>query len=106
MRVLLDECAPRRLRQELPDFEVRTVVEMGWSGIKNGALLQKAAADFDVFLTVDQNLQYQQNLSALPIPVIILVAHSNDINMLRPLMSKVREILPRVQAGKIYEIDA
>jgi hypothetical protein len=79
---------------------------MGWGGVKNGVLLQRAAADFDVFLTVDQNVRYQQNLSALPIPVIVLVALSNDIDVLRPLMPRVREILLKVQASQLYEIGA
>ena len=105
MRVLLDECAPRKLRQELPGYEVRTVAEMGWGGIKNGELLQQAVADFDVFVTVDQNIQYQQNLSALPIVVVVLVARSNDVNVLRPLMPKVLDLLPRVETGNLYEID-
>ena len=104
MRVLLDECAPRRLQRELPGHDVRTDAEMGWGGVKNGALLQRAAAEFDVFLTVDQNVRYQQNLSALPIPVIVLIAASNDIDVLRLLMPKVRELLPNIQAGRLYEV--
>jgi predicted nuclease of predicted toxin-antitoxin system len=104
MRVLVDECLPRRLKQELPEHEVRTVTEMGWNGMKNGILLQNAARNFDVFLTADQNLQYQQNLEALPIPVVVLVASSNDINIIQPLMSKVREALPNIQAGQLYKV--
>jgi hypothetical protein len=71
---------------------------------QNGALLQRAAAEFDVFLTVDQNVRYQQNLSALPIPVIVLIAASNDIDVLRLLMPKVRELLSNIQAGRLYEV--
>jgi hypothetical protein len=67
MRVLLDECVPRKLRRELPGHEVLTVTERGWSGIKNGELLALAQAEFDVFLTIDQNLKYQQNLKAFNI---------------------------------------
>lgn len=104
MRVLLDECLPRSLRRELPGHEVRTVVEVGWGGTKNGALLQRAAAEFDVFLTVDSNLEYQQNIDALPIPVIVLVAYSNDVNRLRPLVARVRELLPTVHAGNRYRV--
>ena len=62
MRLLLDESVPARLRQALPNHEVKTVVEMGWGGIKNGNLLALAAASFDAFITVDKNLPYQQNL--------------------------------------------
>lgn len=65
MRLLLDESVPRRLRRALPHHEVKIVVEMGWSGIKNGNLLALAAASFDAFITVDKNLPYQQNLSEL-----------------------------------------
>lgn len=104
MRVLLDECIPRRLRQELSGYEVRTVAEQGWGGIKNGELLRRAADNFDVFLTVDQNLEYQQNLSPLSISVIVLTAPSNDIDALRPLMQGVRQILPQVLSGKFYRI--
>ena len=62
MKVLLNECVPRKLRRELADHEVLTVTQHGWSGIENGELLALAQEEFDVFLTVDQNLTYQQNL--------------------------------------------
>ena len=58
MRLLLDESVPGRLRGALPNHQVRTVVEMGWSGVKNGKLLALAANDFDAFITVDKNLAY------------------------------------------------
>jgi len=70
MRLLLDESVPSRFRLSLPNHEVRTVVEMGWSGIKNGELLALAANEFDAFITVDKNLPYQQNLTTLPVAVI------------------------------------
>ncbi|MBI5921941.1 MAG: DUF5615 family PIN-like protein [Betaproteobacteria bacterium] len=66
MRLLLDESVPSRFRRSLPNHEVRTVVEMGWSGIKNGELLALAANEFDAFITVDKNLPYQQNWAPLP----------------------------------------
>lgn len=66
MRILLDESLPRRLSQTLAEHAVSTVVEAGWSGIQNGKLLALAAEQFDVFITADQNLQYQQNLATLP----------------------------------------
>lgn len=111
--MLLDECVPKRLRRELPEHEVRTVVEQGWGGIRNGALLRRAVAEFDVFLTVDQNLRFQQNLAALPLPVVLLVAPRNDIDVLRLLMPQVRELLPKVQEllpkvqpGTLYQVGA
>ena len=64
MRLLLDESVPSRLRRFLPNHDVKTVVEMGWSGIKNGRLLTLVAAEFDAFLTVDKNLPHQQHLAS------------------------------------------
>jgi len=86
MRLLLDESVPRKLRFALAKHDVRTVVEMGWSGRKNGELLSLAAAEFDVFVTVDKNLPYQQNESALPIAVVVLDALSNELSSLLPLV--------------------
>jgi len=60
MRVLLDECLPRRLKRELAGHDVRTVAEMGWAGNSNGALLNLAQEKFDIFVTVDKNLTAQQ----------------------------------------------
>jgi hypothetical protein len=74
MRILLDESLPIELRSEIPGHIVRYVRELGWSGLKNGELLARAAPLFDVFLTADQNLEYQQNLDTLPIAVVVLVA--------------------------------
>ena len=102
MRILLDECIPRRLKNSLLGHDVKTVVEMGWSGIKNGALISKAKSLFDVFLTVDQNMQYQQNLTKSDIGVIILSAKSNDIADLEPLMPKVIALLSSVEKGRNY----
>jgi len=80
MRVLLDECMPRRLKHELARHVVRTVQEMGWAGVRDGTLLQLASAPFDVVLTVDQGIQYQQNVSNLMIGVVVLAGASNDID--------------------------
>ena len=73
MKVLLDECVPRKLRREIANHEVRTVTESGWSGLKNGELLALAEVEFDVFLTVDQNLIFQQNLQRFNIGIILMV---------------------------------
>ncbi|MCC7486359.1 MAG: DUF5615 family PIN-like protein [Burkholderiales bacterium] len=104
MRVLLDECFPRALRRELPDHEVRTVKEAGWAGVKNGELLRLAAGRFDVLLTVDRNLEYQQNFSGVTLAVIVIVAPSNDVDVLRPLMSAVREALPNALPGSVKHV--
>lgn len=106
MRLLLDESVPRRLRQSLPNHRVRTVVEMGWSGIKNGELLRLAAADFDAFITVDKNLQYQQNLSTLPIAVVVLYAQSSELHALMPLIPDLEAILTSLQPCHLVQVGA
>lgn len=80
------------------------MVELGWGGTKNGALLRRAAREFDVLLTVDTNLEYQQNPATLPIVIVVLASFSNDIAVLRPLMPTVRALLPTVQPGQIYRV--
>lgn len=82
-------CGRRRCRfkRELRGHEARTVQDLGWAGIKSGALLRLANGQFDVLLTVDQGIEYQQNLSDLSISVVIMMAPSNDVDDLRPLLS-------------------
>jgi predicted nuclease of predicted toxin-antitoxin system len=104
MRVLLDECVPRKLKRELPGHEALTVTEHGWSGIKNGKLLVLAEAEFDVFLTVDQNLKYQQNLTAIRIGIILLVARNNRLKTLLPLVPEIRDALDKIKAGEFIRV--
>lgn len=104
MRVLLDECVPRKLARELPDHEVSTVQQAGLTGTANGALLRRAAESFDVFLTVDANLEHQQNPAALALPVVVMIAPSNAIDVLRLLMPQVRELLPKIRRGHVYRV--
>lgn len=105
MRVLLDECLPRRLRRGLPGHEVRTVQELGWSGTKNGALLRRAATDgFEVFVTVDRNLEHQQHVPGLDLAVVALRARSNDVADLEPLMPAVLGLLPTLAPGRVVHV--
>ncbi len=104
MRVLLDECVPRALRAELPGHEVKTVAESGWAGVKNGGLLQLAGEVFDVLLTVDRNLEYQQNFSGLALAVVVIHAASNDVEVLRPLMPAVLEAIPKAKPGVVTHV--
>lgn len=100
MKLLLDECIDRKLAREFPDYEVKTVPQMGWAGVKNGQLLGLAEAEFDVFITVDRNLSFQQNLPQFDIVVIVLQAPSNRLADLKPLAPKVSEILTTATKGK------
>ncbi|MPZ14591.1 MAG: hypothetical protein GEU73_09245 [Chloroflexi bacterium] len=106
MRVLLDESVPRGLKAELPGHEVWTVAEMGWTGRKNGELLRLADERFDVFVTMDRHLPAQQNLGSLRLSIAVLLARSNDITDLRPIMPKLRAALDTVQAGQLLWVVA
>lgn len=105
MRVLLDECLPRRLKRELVGHDTSTVPEMGWAGKRNGELLTLAAAKFDAFLTVDRNLSYQQDVAAFDIAVVVLVARSNSLDDLRPLAPKILEALTHAARGRMTLVD-
>jgi PIN like domain len=105
MRILLDECAPRPLKRELTDYEMWTVVEMGWSGKKNGELLQLMSQEgFAILLTTDQNLRYQQNLQQAGVAVVILRALSNRLPDLLPLIPETRKVLNTITPGEVIEI--
>jgi len=104
MKVLLDECVPRKLKREIANLEVVTVTEQGWSGNKNGELLNLAATEFAIFLTVDQNLSFQQNLKNLDIGIILMVAKNNRLKTQLPLMPAVRVAIEGVKAGEIIRI--
>ena len=106
MRLLLDESVPRRLRLALPAHTVKTAVEMGWGGVKNGRLLALAAVEFEAFITVDRNLPYQQNVATLPITVIVLVARSNELQALLPLVPRLEEALATLQPRSLVQIGA
>ena len=99
MKILLDECIDRKLAREFPDYEVKTVPQMGWAGVKNGQLLTLAESEFDVFITVDRNLSFQQNLPQFDMAVIVLQAPSNRLADLKPLAPKVLAILATVAKG-------
>jgi predicted nuclease of predicted toxin-antitoxin system len=93
MRILLDESIPRRLGTLLVGHEATTVPKSGWAGIKNGKLLALAATKFDVFLTADRNVEFQQNLSVLPIAILIVLAKSNRMEDMRPLVPELLQAL-------------
>lgn len=105
MQILLDECAPRPLKREFTDCEIQTVVEMRWSGKKNGELLQLMAQEgFTILLTTDQNLRYQQNLQQAGLSVIVLIAPSNRFPDLLPLIPETRNAIESIVPGEVIEI--
>lgn len=105
MKVLLDENLPHELRLHLPGHEVFTVAYQGWSGTKNGALLQRAAAAaFEAFVTMDTGVAYQQDITSLPLGVVILSAASNDITDLLPLVPDLLRCLAALTPGTIARV--
>jgi hypothetical protein len=104
VRLLLDECVPRRLGRELVGHEVRSVAEMGWAGLRNGDLLRASEGRFDVFVTVDQNLAYQQNLAGSALAVLVLVAQTSDIDDLRPLVPRALDAIRTIRPGDVIRM--
>lgn len=105
MRVLLDEHLPRLLADDLVGHEVLTVHQQGWKGLTNGELLRRAAEEgFQIFLSADGNLEFQQKLSLWPLGFVILRARSNDLDDLLPLVPEVLEAIDSVQAGQVIHV--
>ncbi|MDQ1610434.1 MAG: hypothetical protein QOG00_365 [Pyrinomonadaceae bacterium] len=106
MKLLLDECIDRRFAAELAWYEVKTVPQMGWATKKNGELLKLAESEFDVFLTVDRNLAFQQNLSNFNIAVLILHTTSNRLADLKPLVPRILSVIPALIKGRAETISS
>jgi len=105
LKILLDENLDWRLRRDLPGHAVESVPLLGWAGVENGALLKRAERErFEVLVTMDSNLPYQQNLSKHRIAVIALRAASNRLADTRPLMPKLLATLPGIRPGTLTVI--
>lgn len=100
-RVLFDEDMPRQLRRDLPEFEIRTVQEEGWSSVKNGELLQRASHSFEVLVTADQRLQYQQNIPRFQIGVVVIAAADTRLPNLQSLLPQLRAAITSVSPGSV-----
>ena len=106
MRILLDECVPRALKRSLSNFTVvQTVPEAGLAGLTNGALLRSASGAFDVFVTVDKNIQHQQKLASFEIAFVLLRARSNDIADIAPLVPKLLARLNELRPAHLLVIE-
>ena len=103
MRVLLDECLPRRLKRSISGHEIETVPEAGWAGKSNGELLDLASGRFDVFITIDRNLPAQQTLGS-ELAVVVLAARSNRLQDLEPLVPELLDILKSVTKGQLVKL--
>lgn len=106
MRILLDECVPRRLKKHFRSYgTVLTVVDAGLSGYTNGNLLRRITGHFDVFITVDKSIQHQQNLAAFDIAFVLLRAHSNDVVAIEPVLRRLFAKWSELQRGVLLSID-
>jgi predicted nuclease of predicted toxin-antitoxin system len=97
MRILLDECMDWRLVRDLPEHEVKSVKQQGWSAYKNGALLVQAAQLFDVFITVDKNLPFQNYLELHSIAIVVLDVSPNILASYRAVLPQLRKILAAIK---------
>jgi hypothetical protein len=103
--VLIDESLPKPIRRELPGHQAYTVQQRGWSQTKNGALLRRAeASKFEAFLTADQSLRYQQNLSGTTLRIIVFEAVSNRLEHIRPLLPEALIALREMAPGEVRVI--
>ena len=91
MKLLLDENLPKRLKQDFQEFEIYTVRDQGWNGVRNGDLLKRLLdTGFKTLITFDKNLRHQQNFDKYPIAVFVLVAENNTYSILSELVENVR----------------
>jgi hypothetical protein len=104
VKVLVDECVDWRFSREIVGHDVKTARQMGWSTVKNGELLALAAKEFDVFVTVDRNLSFQQNLPAFAIAVIVLRAASNRLSDLKPLVPQLLVSIASAKTGAVTPV--
>ena len=102
MKILLDESVPHVVQTRLSHLAIRTVQDMGWAGTKNGELLRRAEAEFDVFVTADQKLRYQQNLSGRKLAIIVIP--TNQVRSVISVLPAIENALKLVQPGAVIEI--
>lgn len=104
MRVLLDEQLPLDLAATLEGHSVATVVGRGWAGVKNGDLLRRMRGEYEALVTMDQGIEFQQNLAELPFGVLLVLAPSNRMVHLQPLVPAILEALPVLKPGQLHRI--
>jgi predicted nuclease of predicted toxin-antitoxin system len=104
MKILIDECLPKKLKREFPDHDVSTVEDMGWKGKKNGELLSLIEQEFEVFVTIDSNMSNQQKLSKYKIAYVFLSAKTNRLEDVKPFIPEVLEKLDELKTGDILKV--
>jgi predicted nuclease of predicted toxin-antitoxin system len=104
MRILLDECVNPRVRAAFKGHQVSTVIEMGWGGVTNGKLLALAQEEFDVFVTLDQNIEHQLNLRKVGLGLLVVKVPDNKVKFYKPIFSEMREAAERLSLGQVLRV--
>lgn len=106
MRILLDECVPRKLKFMLitAGYDCETARDARFGGMTNGKLLSQAELLFDVLVTIDRNIRHQQNLAERNIAILVLCVFSNDISDIEPLVPNAVRALKSIKPGQLVEI--
>ncbi len=106
MKILLDECITKKLKSYLLDFEVYSVLEMNWSGLKNGELLKNCSINkFDILLTIDKNISSQQSIKKFDVAVVVLNSLNSKLESIIPLINKFIKESPSFKKGHFYTIN-
>lgn len=105
MKLLLDECVTRLVKRDLTGHEVWSVEDAGFKGLENGDLLKAASGVYEVLITVDRNIPYQQNIAGLNIAVLILAAKRNSYLRLKPLLPRALSALETIKPGEVSRIE-
>ena len=105
MKLLLDECVTRYIKRDLIGHEVYTVDDAGLKGLENGTLLKSAIGSYDVLITVDRNIPFQQNIECLPIAILVLGAGRNAYKRLKPLLPRALKALETIKPGTVVRIE-
>jgi len=106
MKILIDENLPIKLKDKLIDYEVFTVRDMNWNSVKNGKLLKLAVENcFNIFITTDKNLQFQQNISKIGLALIVMNVRLLKWSMVEPLIPKLLQLLPNTEINAVYTIE-
>ena len=103
MKIIVDECVPSIVKRGLPVLNIVSAQDMGWAGIKNGRLLKLVAADFDIFITSDKNLRYQQDLAGFDIAVIVLP--SNQVPVIKAMLTAIDNAIRDIGDERFIELD-
>lgn len=104
MKIILDECLPRRLVRDLHPYLATTVPREEWAGIKNGVLLKLIMSSFDIFITLDSNLVHQQNIEGIDLCIITLHAVNSRYETLQPMLPDILDAISRAKSGVVIHI--